>query len=79
MRSPIQGRVFAELVRVCREATAQGRDGLQAIYAAFPGVPGLVAGEAWAEAQEEDAEAWWNTVEKTIDAEVIPKAIGGEA
>lgn len=46
MGSQTREEVMAAIVAVAREAEAAGGDGLAAISAAFPGVPGMILGEA---------------------------------
>ena len=56
------------------EADRAGRCPLAAAEEVFPGIPGLVHGECFAEIPMKEADALWRTVERTIDGEVIRKA-----
>ncbi|WP_203566180.1 hypothetical protein [Aurantimonas aggregata] len=66
-----------ELAKVAAEAMARGEDGMKAVE--DMGVPTSIAAEAWVIADRAEAKRWWQRVERTIDGEVIRKAIGGKA
>lgn len=72
-------QVMAQLVQLCRDANAAGRDGMSEIERCFPGTPIEVATEAWLTANGEDVEAWWQAIEKTIDGAVIKQALLAQA
>ena len=69
--------VLDELAKVAAEAEERGEDGLSAVEAM--GVPTEVAVAAWRIAENAKTERWWQTIERTIEGEVVRKAIGGEA
>lgn len=71
----IREQVMAKLVETYQQAVAQGLDGWRAIEAAFPGTPVEVVAEAMLAAEDEVTAAWWASVERTIDAQIIGKAI----
>jgi hypothetical protein len=79
MNARIRLEVTAAIKDVIRDAVRQGLDGLVAARRAFPGTPEQVLAGAWWEVEEELAEQWWTTVERTIDAEIIRKAIASAA
>lgn len=79
MSTNIRRQVLAAIVSCMSEAMQQGRDPLAAARCKFPGTPVGVLGEAYYEASEAEEEAWWQTIERTIDGEVICNAIGRAA
>lgn len=68
-------QVMAEIIGVIREVNDRGADGFKVAQSVFPAVPTAVIAEAWCEAESEATEAWWQTVERTIEGEVIRRAI----
>lgn len=77
--SNIRKEVMAEIIRVMADAQARGINDFEACRAAFPGVPDMVLGEASAELGMAEEERWWQTIERTIDGEVIRNALGRPA
>lgn len=75
MTASIRKQVLAQLVAYMATAQAEGCDPYSAAEEAFPGTPVAVLGEAWAELDCLNVEAWWQTIEKTIDAELIVRAL----
>lgn len=73
--STIRKEVMAEIVRTMAEAQQRGDDAMDAARRAFPGIPGMVLGEAYSELAMTEEEAWWTLVEKTIEGELIHRAI----
>lgn len=71
----VRQQVMAEIIKIMAEAQARGEDGFVAARAAFPGVPAMVLGEARAELAIAEEERWWETLERTIDGEVIRTAV----
>jgi hypothetical protein len=71
----IREQVIAALVETYAQAKAQGLDGWRAVQTAFPGKPPEVIAEAMLAAEDEATAAWWASVERTIDAQIIGKAI----
>jgi hypothetical protein len=74
-KSDIRTQVTAAIADVIREAEAHGRDGFLAASRAFPGAPGSVIAEVWTGVDLERNEAWWQSVERTIDGELVKRAI----
>lgn len=68
--------VMAHLVDFMLQAKSEGRDGYARAREVFRDVPSMVLGEAWAAAEMQNAETWWKGVERTIESEVIARAIG---
>lgn len=68
-------QVMAHIVGIYRDAQSQGGDGWKAVEAACPGIPAEVVAEAMVIVEGENVEAWWQPVEKTIDGEVISRAL----
>lgn len=68
-----QGR--AEIIRVMLEADARGEEPSTAAETAFPGAPDSVIWGAWSEFDDAKTNAWWETLERTIDGEVIRSAV----
>jgi hypothetical protein len=79
----IRTEVIEHLVDIMREAESRGRDSIDAAHEAYPGIPDAVVWEAWALLERRKEEAWWQTVERTIEGEVIHRALasdkGGES
>jgi hypothetical protein len=73
--------VLAEIISVMSAAKARGEDEMAAARATFPGTPEPVLWSAWCDLDDAEVEKWWDSVERTVDAEVIRKAIAsaGEA
>ena len=84
MASTTREQVEAAMIRAAIEAGCTNLESADIfIRKTFPGVPdSVVFGLAFdieMAADAAEAEAWWNQVEKTIDGEVIRRAIGGAA
>lgn len=75
MSSNLRKQVLTAIVACMSEAISQGRDPWTAAQVEFPGTPSGVLGEAYCEAADAEDEAWWQTIERTIDGEVIRNAI----
>jgi hypothetical protein len=71
--SEIRKQVLERIIEVLRDAEDQG--GISAAAAAFPGTPETVLWEAWCELDYRRTQAWWQAVEKTIDGELVRRAI----
>jgi hypothetical protein len=69
--------VLAEIVKVMAAAKARGDDEMKAARETFPGTPEWVLLDALVRAEADEVERWWQSVERTVDAEVIRKAIAG--
>jgi hypothetical protein len=67
--SKIRDEVMAHLVASIRES------GYDATRRAFPDVPVMILAEADTTASSEECEAWWQSIEKTIDGEIIKNAL----
>ncbi|NJL06978.1 MAG: hypothetical protein HC900_00970 [Methylacidiphilales bacterium] len=74
----IRKEVMAAIINVIAEAESQGKDGVTAARAAFPGTPEGVLWEAWAEHDTAKIEQWWKAVERTIDGEIIRNALAAK-
>ncbi|MBX3543758.1 hypothetical protein [Chelatococcus sp.] len=78
----IRKQVIAEIIQVMEQAHERGEDVWKAAEAAFPGTPIGVITEAWVEFDHAEQERWWQSLEKTIEGEIIKNAIaktGGAA
>lgn len=75
MPSDIRQQVKAQIIKVIAEAEDQGKDGAKAAIEAFPEVPTPVIYECWADWDHDRTEAWWDSIEKTIDAEIVRNAL----
>jgi hypothetical protein len=76
MNNTIREQVMAQIIAAMVEAEENGRDAINAARATFPGTPDGVLYEARAEMDLQQEEAWWQSIEKTIDGEVIRRALG---
>jgi hypothetical protein len=75
MKSEKRQAVIAEIVKVMVAAKARGEKEMDAAKAAFPGTPDTVLWEAWCDLDMAETEAWWESVERTIDGELVRRAI----
>lgn len=73
--SDIRRQIEAQIISVMEEAEKQGRDALAAAAQAFPGTPEMVLILAAAELDCRRVEAWWQSMEKTIDGEIVRRAL----
>lgn len=71
----IRAQVLATIADVIRQARAEGKDGVAAARAAFPGTPDLVIYEADTAVDFDEVENWWGSVERTINGELVARAI----
>lgn len=78
MSTDTRKQVLALIAETMALAMADGRDPWSAAEAEFPGTPYSVLGEAFCAASDAEEEAWWRTIERTIDGEVIRNAIQQE-
>ena len=74
--SQIRKEVMAEVIDTYRAAKAQGVDAWKAVETAYPGIPSNVVAEAMMAVENEVSEAWWQTVGRTIEGEIIRNALG---
>lgn len=74
-RSKIRQEIEAAMVQVGIDAIECGDDPMRAIQRAFPGTPIAIAAEMEAYSHDAMCERWWASVEKTIDAETMKRAI----
>lgn len=65
--------VLAGVVEIMRAAKAEGRDGWKEAQAR--GVPTSVIAEAFVVLDYEDVDAWFESIRRTVDAELITRAI----
>jgi hypothetical protein len=54
---------------------AKGLGEFEAVEAAYPGIPYMEVILAQADVDAAEQEAWWQSIEKTIDGEVIERAL----
>ena len=76
-RDQIRKEVMAEIISLMAAATERGEDGWKVVEQSFPGIPSDVVAEAWVHVTNAETEAWWQSVERTIDGEVIRNALKG--
>jgi hypothetical protein len=64
-----------------RDAESSGLDPVKAAQAEFTCTPTEVIYGAWLELESRKTEAWWQSIEKTIDGEIVRAALakGGDA
>ena len=74
-RWQLEKEVEAAVIEVMLKARAEGRNEEAAVKQAFPGVPGTVIVGAEMELMHREENAWWETLERTIDVEVLHRAI----
>jgi len=75
-RQEIREQVIAQIAQVMAEGEAIGHDPMAYAEEKFPGTPMLVMADAWSRFDDAKEQKWWDSVEKTIDGEIIRRAIG---
>lgn len=78
----VREQIKAAVMKVMDDAENSGRDPMTAARQAFPDFPEGALWECWAEWDTFRMEAWWQSMEKTIDAEVVNDAarlVGGRS
>ncbi|MBS7741418.1 MULTISPECIES: hypothetical protein [unclassified Chelatococcus] len=78
----IRKQVRAQIIQVMEQAHEKGEDVWKAAEAAFPGVPDGVIIDAWCDFDSAVEDRWWQSLEKTIEGEIVKNAIaktGGAA
>lgn len=73
----IRAHVMNEIMTTIRTAEDAGQDGYAEARRVYPAVPAGVISEAYARADLARDEAWWVSVERTIEGEIIRRAIVG--
>lgn len=76
-RKEIRDQVIAQVIEVIKQARDNGEDELPTVMRTFPGLPEQVYWDAFCALDNAEVNAWWETVEKTIDGEIIKNAISG--
>lgn len=75
-RDDMRRQVKAQIIKTIADAQASGLgDGVAAARRAYPGTPDSVLYECWADLDQQQEDAWWEHVERTIDGEIIRNAI----
>lgn len=67
-------QIKAEVIKVMDDAENSGRDPMTAARKSFPDFPEAALWECWAEWDTYRLEAWWQSMEKIVDAEVVKSA-----
>lgn len=76
MTDTIRQQVLEQLIDVMVDAHEDGDpDPMKAAGEKFPGTPVAVLTEAWCEFDRRQTDAWWQQVERTIDGELIRRAL----
>jgi hypothetical protein len=76
-REQLERELLATMCRHLKAVKAGGSINLsKELEKAFPAVPEYVRFLAEVEFESEELEAWWETLEKTIDGEILRRAIG---
>ena len=71
----VRDEVIGQIAEMIRLAEDRGLKGIPAARAAFPGTPEGVLIQAAIEADARREEEWWQSIEKTIDGEIIKAAL----
>lgn len=74
-RQKVKKQVTAEIASIMDEAVENGLDPIEYAMKTFVTVPEAVIMSAWAEWQAADIEKWWQSLERTIDAEIVRRAL----
>lgn len=72
--SSIREQIEAAIIKVMADADAQGLDAVKAAELTFPDVPDAVIWGCWARWDTDRTAAWWESMEKTIDAQAVNAA-----
>ena len=75
MATGTRKQVMASLIEEADEIMKNGGDAFSILGERYPGMPTEVVTEAWLEACNRETERWWDSVEKTIDGEIIKNAL----
>lgn len=76
-REQLERELLATMCRHLKEVKARSSiDLYDELEKAFPSVPDLVRWEAIAQFEFKEIDCWWETLEKTIDGEILRRAIG---
>lgn len=74
--SSARQQVKAEIIRMIADAQAAGLgNGVAAVHRAYPDIPEMILWECWTDLDLQRQDAWWETIERTIDGEIIRRAI----
>lgn len=76
-RKEIRDQVIAQVIEVIKQAREDGEEETAVVFRTFPGLPDQVYWDAFCALDSAEVNAWWETVEKTIDGEIIKNAISG--
>ncbi|TXN07385.1 hypothetical protein FV222_02470 [Methylobacterium sp. WL103] len=76
-QSNIRQQVLTQIIATMEHAIANVCDPMEAGARAFPGTPFEVLCRAELEVEDRRTEAWWRTIERTIDVGGIEPAITG--
>ncbi|WP_020187821.1 hypothetical protein [Methylopila sp. 73B] len=82
VREETKRAVLAQIITVMEAADAQGVDPWMAAEGVYPTVPTDVIAEAWCQFEAAKTDAWWRSMEQTIDGEIVKRALkapGGAA
>ncbi len=74
--STTRDEVRAAIMDVMQAAEDQGLDKDDAARQAFPGLQDMILAECRVLLRQRQRNAWWAAVERTIDGDVIRRAIG---
>lgn len=78
MDRAIREQVLEQIIDVMVAAKAQGRRHMQAARETFPSTPDIVLFEAETAMEMREVEGWWRQIERTIDGEVIRRALAAQ-
>ncbi len=69
--SNIRQQIKAAVILVMDDAENAGKDPITEARRCFPDFPAAALWECWADWDTHRLEAWWQSMEKTIDAEAV--------
>ena len=75
----IRKQIMAQIIAVIDQAEAQGQNSIAVAKARFAGTPDSVIYDAWSQWSIAQEDAWWQSMEKTIDGEIVRKALENQA
>lgn len=74
-RPETKEKVFAALIAAMERGVERGEYPMAAAEAEYPDVPHGVIVEAWCKFDDDMQDRWWDSIEKTIEGEIVRRAL----
>ncbi|NVM41945.1 hypothetical protein HWX16_16580 [Ochrobactrum intermedium] len=78
VRKETKEAVINEVAKVAYQAIKSGRDPHKVVREKFPDIPDMVHIDGIVRAEMQAEDEWWEKVEKTIDGEIVRRAIASD-